>query len=91
MNYLIIIIGLPIILAVGIAIGLVQQQDARGISIRVLGHDANGANGGNANGANGTGANGANGTSANGANGISTHGANGINGDACGNSGGFVN
>ena len=83
MNYLTIIIGLPIMLAVGIAIGLVQQQDARGISISVPGHDANGANG--------TSANGANGTSANGANGISTHGANGINGDAAANSGGFVN
>jgi hypothetical protein len=93
------VIGLAITLAIGIAIGLVQQQDARGIGIIVHGADANGANGGTANGANGGIANGANGTSvnggdgnnSNGANGVNTHGPNGINGNAVANSGVFLN
>jgi hypothetical protein len=93
------VIGLAITLAVGIAIGLVQQQDARGIGIVVHGADANGANGGTANGANGgiangangTSANGANGNSSNGANGVNTHGPNGIDGNAEANSGVFLN
>ena len=53
MNQVTLLIGLAMTLAVGIPIGLVQQQDARGIGIVVHGADANGVNGGNANGANG--------------------------------------
>jgi hypothetical protein len=63
------IIGLAIILATGIAMGLVEQHEVSA---------ANGANGTAANGANGTAATGANGVKgANGANGTSAHGANG--------------
>ena len=99
MNRLILVIGLATTLAVGIAIGLIQQQDAHGIGIIVHGADANGANGGTANGANGGIANGANGTSANGANGNNSNGANGVNtngpngitGNAVANSGVLVN
>jgi hypothetical protein len=71
MNQVTLLIGLAMTLAVGIPIGLVQQQDARGIGIVVHGADANGANGGIANGANGGNHNGLDGTSHNGANGIS--------------------
>jgi len=99
MNRVTLVIGLAITLAVGIAIGLVQQQDARAIGIIVHGADANGANGGIANGANGGIANGANGTSVHGANGSNSNGANdvntnwpnGINGNAVANSGVSVN
>ena len=91
MNRVTLVNGLAITLAVGITIGLVQQQDARGIGIIVHGADANGANGGSANGANGTSANGANGSNSSGANGVNTHGPNGINGNSVGNSGVFVN
>jgi len=71
MNQVTLLIGLAMTFAVGIPIGLVQQQDARGIGIVVHGADANGVNGGNANGANGGNHNGLDGTSHNGANGIS--------------------
>jgi hypothetical protein len=69
MNQVTLLIGLAMTLAVGIPIGLVQQQDASGIGIVVHGADANGANGGNHPGLNGTSANGANGNNTNGANG----------------------
>jgi hypothetical protein len=77
MNQVTLLIGLAMTLAVGIPIGLVQQQDASGIGIVVHGADANGANGGNHDGANGGNHPGLNGTSANGANGNNTNGANG--------------
>lgn len=77
MNQVTLLIGLAMTLAVGIPIGLVQQQDARGIGIVVHGADANGANGGNHDGANGGNHPGLNGTSANGANGKNANGANG--------------
>ena len=91
MNRVTLVIGLAITLAVGIAIGLVQQQDARAIGIIVHGADANGANGGIANGANGTSVHGANGSNSNGANGVNTNGPNGNNGNAVANSGVSVN
>ena len=91
MNRVTLVIGLVTTLAIGIAIGLIQQQDAHGIGIIVHGADANGANGGIANGANGTSANGANGNNSNGANGVNTNGPNGITGNAVANSGVFVN
>ena len=61
------LVALLVGLATMLAIGMVQQQDVRGIVVH--GADANGANGGIASGANGTNANGANGVNANGANG----------------------
>jgi hypothetical protein len=78
MKQVTLLIGLAMTLAVGIPIGLVQQQDARGIGIVVHGADANGANAGNHDGANGGNHPGLNGTSANGANGNNTNGANSI-------------
>ena len=61
------LVALLVGLATMLAIGMVQQQDVRGIVVH--GADANGANGGIASGANGINANGANGVNANGANG----------------------
>jgi hypothetical protein len=62
MNQVTLLIGLAMTLAVGIPIGLVQQQDASVIGIVVVhGADANGANGGNHDGANGDNTHGANG------------------------------
>ena len=69
------LVALLIGLAIMLAIGMVQQQDVRGIVVH--GADANGANGGIANGANGNNTSGANGTNANGANGGNANGANG--------------
>jgi hypothetical protein len=83
MSVVTLVIGLVMILVVGIAIGLGQHQDARGISTIVHGADANGANG--------TSANGANGSNSNGANGVNTRGPNGINGNALANSGVSLN
>ncbi|PWU81274.1 MAG: hypothetical protein DLM72_07775 [Candidatus Nitrosopolaris wilkensis] len=53
MNHPTLAIGLALTLAVGIAIGLVQQQYARGIDIIVHGTSTNGANGIGTHGANG--------------------------------------